>query len=58
MAGRVLTETAAPSERIDWPTALKECGLAAFVALILFLPLVGMETVRAEGGRGRRRSPR
>ena len=49
MAGRVLTETAAASERIDWRAALKECGLAAFVALILFLPLVGMVIVRAEG---------
>ena len=50
MAGRVLTGTAAPPTRIDWAGALRECGLAAFVALILFLPLVGMETVRVEGG--------
>ncbi|MEM7022843.1 MAG: high-affinity branched-chain amino acid ABC transporter permease LivM, partial [Pseudomonadota bacterium] len=37
---------------IDWPAALKECGLAAFVALVLFVPLVGMETVKVEGGLG------
>jgi branched-chain amino acid transport system permease protein len=52
VAGRVLTERAAPATRIDWPGALKETGLAAFVALVLFLPLVGMQTVRIEGGTG------
>ena len=52
MAGRVLTETAAPPSRIDWPAALKESGLAAFVALVLFLPLVGMQTIKIEGGVG------
>ena len=52
MAGRVLTETAAPTSRIDWPAALKESGLAAFVALVLFLPLVGMQTIKIEGGVG------
>ena len=52
MAGRVLADTAALPGRIDWPAALKESGLAAFVALVLFLPLVGMQTVRVEGGIG------
>ena len=54
MAGRVLADTAAPAARIDWPAALKEAGLAAFVALILFLPLVGI----ADRSRGRRRARR
>ena len=52
MAGRVLSDTAATSSRIDWPAALKETGLAAFVALVLFLPLVGMESIKVEGGVG------
>ena len=52
MAGRVLGATAARTTAIDWPAALKECLAAAFVALVLFLPLVGMQTVRAEGGLG------
>jgi branched-chain amino acid transport system permease protein len=52
MAGRVLGAPAAGAARIDWPAALKECLAAAFVALVLFLPLVGMQTVRAEGGIG------
>ena len=52
MAGRVLADTAGAPSRIDWPAALKECGLAALVAFILFLPLVGMQTVSAEGGLG------
>ncbi|MDF2781493.1 MAG: transporter permease, partial [Geminicoccaceae bacterium] len=52
MAGRVLAEPAPHAARIDWPAALKETGLAAFVALILFLPLVGMQTVKIEGGLG------
>jgi branched-chain amino acid transport system permease protein len=50
MAGRVLGATATGTTGIDWPAALKECLAAAFVALVLFLPLVGMETVKAEGG--------
>ena len=37
MAGRVLSGTTAAPTRFDWPAALKECGLAAFVALVLFL---------------------
>jgi branched-chain amino acid transport system permease protein len=52
VAGRVLAEPAPLVARIDWPAALKETGLAAFVALILFLPLVGMETIKIEGGLG------
>jgi branched-chain amino acid transport system permease protein len=52
MAGRVLSATGAHSAGIDWPAALKECLAAALVALVLFLPLVGMQTVRAEGGVG------
>jgi branched-chain amino acid transport system permease protein len=52
MAGRVLSATAARPTAIDWPAALKECLAAAFVALVLFLPLVGMQAVRAEGGVG------
>ena len=52
MAGRVLTDTAALPSGIDWPAALKETALAAFVALILFLPLVGMRTIQIEGGVG------
>ena len=52
VAGRVIAEPAAAGARIDWPTALKEAGLAAFVALVLFLPLIGVQTVRAEGGLG------
>jgi branched-chain amino acid transport system permease protein len=52
VAGRVLSDTAVAPSRIDWPTALKETALAAFVALVLFLPLVGMQTVRIEGGTG------
>ncbi|MGH6896848.1 MAG: high-affinity branched-chain amino acid ABC transporter permease LivM [Geminicoccaceae bacterium] len=55
MAGRVLAETAgAGPSAIDWPRALKESGLAAFVAFMLFLPLVGMETIGVEGGLGLR----
>jgi branched-chain amino acid transport system permease protein len=52
MAGRVLADTAAVPGRIDWPGALKECALTALVALVLFLPLVGMQTVGREGGLG------
>jgi branched-chain amino acid transport system permease protein len=52
MAGRVLAEPAPQVARVDWPAALKETGLAAFVALILFLPLVGMQTIKIEGGLG------
>ena len=52
MAGRVLSQSAAAPTRFDWPAALKECGLAAFVALVLFLPLIGMQTVKIEGGIG------
>ncbi|HEX5794834.1 MAG TPA: DUF3382 domain-containing protein, partial [Geminicoccaceae bacterium] len=52
MAGRVIGATAAGAPRIDWQAALKECLAAAFIAFVLFLPLVGMETVRAEGGIG------
>ena len=52
MAGRVLAETVAVPARIDWPAALKESGLAALVAFVLFLPLIGMETVNVEGGLG------
>ncbi len=52
MAGRVLAETVAAPARIDWAAALKEAGLAALVAFVLFLPLVGMETVNVEGGLG------
>ncbi|HEX5079595.1 MAG TPA: high-affinity branched-chain amino acid ABC transporter permease LivM [Geminicoccaceae bacterium] len=50
MAGRVMGATAPRTGAIDWPAALKECLAAAFVALVLFLPLVGMQTVKAEGG--------
>jgi branched-chain amino acid transport system permease protein len=52
MAGRVLGATTAATTGIDWPAALKECLAAALVALVLFLPLVGMRTVRVEGGAG------
>jgi branched-chain amino acid transport system permease protein len=52
MTGRVLSATGAATTGIDWPAALKECLAAAFVALVLFLPLVGMRTVRTEGGAG------
>jgi branched-chain amino acid transport system permease protein len=52
MTGRVLGATGAATTGIDWPAALKECLAAAFVALVLFLPLVGMRTVRTEGGAG------
>ena len=52
MAGRVLAEPVAAPARIDWPAALKECGAAAFVALVLFLPLMGMKLTRVEGGVG------
>jgi branched-chain amino acid transport system permease protein len=54
MAGRVLADRAAVPTRIDWPRALKESGLAAFVAFVLFLPLIGVQTVGAEGGLGLR----
>ena len=54
MAGRVLAETVAAPARIDWPAALKDAGLAALVAFILFLPLIGMQTINAEGGVGLR----
>jgi branched-chain amino acid transport system permease protein len=50
MAGRVLGATATATAGIDWPAALKECLAAAFVALVLFLPLVGMHATRSEGG--------
>ena len=50
MAGRVLGASATRTGAIDWPAALKECLAAAFVALVLFLPLVGMQTVRGEAG--------
>jgi branched-chain amino acid transport system permease protein len=54
VAGRVLAETVAAPARIDWSASLKEAGLAALVAFVLFLPLVGMETVNIEGGLGLR----
>jgi branched-chain amino acid transport system permease protein len=54
MAGRVLADSTAIPGRIDWAAAFKECALAAFVALVLFLPLVGMQTVGREGGLGLR----
>ena len=50
MAGRVLGATGTGTGAIDWPAALKECLAAAFVALVLFLPLVGMQTVRGDAG--------
>jgi branched-chain amino acid transport system permease protein len=50
MAGRVIGATAPRTGAIDWPAALKECLAAAFVALVLFLPLVGIQTVRSEAG--------
>jgi branched-chain amino acid transport system permease protein len=50
MAGRVLAATGTGTGAIDWPAALKECLAAAFVALVLFLPLVGMQTVRGDAG--------
>jgi branched-chain amino acid transport system permease protein len=45
-----LSATAGAVARISWPAALKECGAAAFVALVLFIPLVGMQTTKMEGG--------
>jgi branched-chain amino acid transport system permease protein len=54
VAGRVLAETVAAPARIDWPATLKEAGLAALVAFVLFLPLIGMQTINAEGGVGLR----
>jgi branched-chain amino acid transport system permease protein len=41
---------AAAAPRIDWPAALRDAGLAAFVSLALFLPIMGMRTVSAPGG--------
>ncbi len=38
--------------RFDWPRAIKEAGLAAFVAFMLFLPLMGFRLVGAEGRLG------
>jgi branched-chain amino acid transport system permease protein len=38
------------TSRLDLPAALREAALAAFVAFILFLPIVGMRTVGIEGG--------
>lgn len=38
--------------RFDAARALREAGLAAFVAFVLFLPLVGFELVGAEGRLG------
>ncbi len=52
MAGGVLGEVAAPARSIDWAASLKEAALAAAVALVLFLPLIGMQIVRIEGGTG------
>jgi branched-chain amino acid transport system permease protein len=52
MAGRVLGAPATVTPRVDWLAALKECLAAAFVALVLFVPLVGMQTVSIEGGLG------
>jgi branched-chain amino acid transport system permease protein len=54
LAGRVLADRATVPTGIDWPRALKESGLAAFVAFVLFLPLIGMQTVGIEGGLGLR----
>ncbi|HEX3208910.1 MAG TPA: DUF3382 domain-containing protein, partial [Geminicoccaceae bacterium] len=54
MAGRVLAERVAAPARIDWPAALKEAALAALVAFVLFLPLIGMQTINIEGGLGLR----
>jgi branched-chain amino acid transport system permease protein len=36
----------------DWVAALKEAGLAAGVAFVLFLPMIGMQIVKIEGGTG------
>jgi branched-chain amino acid transport system permease protein len=52
VAGRVLVETIAAPARIEWAAALKEAGLAALIAFVLFLPLVGMQAVNVEGGLG------
>ena len=38
--------------RFDWAEAFKEAGIAAFVALMLFLPLMGFRLVGAEGRLG------
>jgi branched-chain amino acid transport system permease protein len=52
VAGHILADAAAAPARVDWPAALKEAALAAFVALVLFVPLVGMQTISIEGGLG------
>jgi branched-chain amino acid transport system permease protein len=52
MAGQVIAERAAGRSGFDLAAAAKEALLAGFVALVLFLPLVGMETVKVEGGLG------
>ncbi|TVR80533.1 MAG: high-affinity branched-chain amino acid ABC transporter permease LivM [Rhodospirillales bacterium] len=41
---------AAAEHRLDPVAALKEAGLAGFVALMLAVPLAGLETVSAPGG--------
>jgi branched-chain amino acid transport system permease protein len=41
---------AAPAAlRIDWPALLKEAGLAGLVAVVLALPLVGLQTIDLGG---------
>ena len=42
----------AAAKAVDWPAALKEAGLAAFVALLLTVPLVGLRTVDRPTGLG------
>jgi branched-chain amino acid transport system permease protein len=50
VAQRVLPASAGAG--FDLPAAAKEAGLAAFVAFVLFLPIIGFETVGIEGGLG------
>ena len=41
--------TSRPAAALDWPRMLKDAGLAAFVAFVLFVPLMGFRLVGAEG---------
>ncbi len=35
---------------VDWPSLLKEAGIAAFIALLLFFHLIGLRTVDQAAG--------
>ncbi len=50
MAERLLDAAEAKTQLPDVAEAIKEAGIAAFIALILFIAIVGIKTENAQGG--------